>query len=78
MVIEMSTLGVKHARKFFDSLKEELENNDNVIVDFSNVENIDLSIVQILTVLTRSGKMLKIKSVSHEVRIQLLLCGLKF
>ena len=81
MVLESETLGVKQAAVFYELLKNELEENEEVIIDFSVVERIDVSIIQILVAAGREArkreKILKLKAVSDSIKEQMNLCGLR-
>ncbi len=81
MEIKEENLNIKHSKKFYESFDHELKAGDEVIVDFSRVKRIDLSIVQILVAAGRKarqeGKTIKLKSMSPEVRNQMKFCGLK-
>jgi len=81
MVIEEESFGVKHAGSFYQALKKELDENEEIIIDFEQVKRIDLSVVQILISAGREarniGKMIKLKAVSENIKNQMHICGLK-
>ncbi len=79
--IKEETFGIKHARDFYNSLKDELIDNDEVVLDFAGVKRIDLSIAQIIIAAGRSArknkKTIKLKSVSENLKYQMIIGGLK-
>lgn len=81
MVIKQENLGVKNISSFYKSLKEEYMGNDEIVIDFKNVKRIDLSVVQVVVAAGRSGgkegKQVKLKSLSDDVKNQIMLCGMK-
>ncbi len=81
MIIENDSIGVKYVKNFYSDLEEELNESEEVIVDFSSVKRIDLSVVQAIIVIGREarekGKIVKLKSVSDDVKKQMQICGLK-
>ena len=81
MVIEEVNLGIKQSKKFHQMLNHEMDEYDEVIIDFSKVKRIDLSIVQVITAAGRDarkrGKVIMLKSASDDVKRQLKICGLK-
>ena len=77
-----SNVGIKNIKKFQASLMEELETEEKeIVLDFSDVKRVDLSVVQLIISAGRtarkSGKNIKLKYVSDEVKLQMHLCGLK-
>ena len=81
MILVDPNISVKNISSFYNSLKKELSENDRVIIDFSNVRRVDLSVVQCIIsagrLARKQGKSVKIKGVSDIVRSQMQLCGLK-
>ncbi len=81
MIIEEEIFGIKHVRKFYGNLKEEYKSGIELIIDFKSVKRVDLSIVQVLTAVVRmarkDGRVVKFKSLSEDVKNQMILCGLK-
>ena len=70
MVVLSENVGVKRVKKLYAQFKEELESNDILEVDFSEVHRVDLSIIQLIIVTSRyakkKGKTMKLKSVGFE------------
>jgi len=81
MVLEEEMLGVKQAAVFYELLKSEMEKEGEIIIDFTAVERIDISIIQILVAAGREmqnqGNILKLKGVSETVKEQMSMCGLR-
>lgn len=81
MIVKEENIGVKLSNEFYKTLREELKKKENVIIDFSSVKGIDLSIVQILTAAGREaksmGKTVQLKAPSENVKNLLQICGLK-
>jgi len=81
MEIDSDFIGVKQAKKFYDDFAGELDAADEVMIDFSRVKRVDLSIVQVIIAAGReargSGKMIKLKGVSDTIKKQMHICGLK-
>jgi anti-anti-sigma factor len=81
MIVLKEDINIKNAAQFYQDVKDELANKDKVILDFSNVQRIDLSIAQIILAAGReakeTGKSVNLKSVSDAVKHQLQVCGLK-
>ena len=74
-------VGVKIVEEFYADLMDELDGSDDVIIDFTDVSRVDLSVMQVIIVAGRYakdlGKVVKLKSVSREMKYQMFLCGLK-
>ena len=72
---------VKTIRQLYDELQDELEKNEEVIVDFSKVKRMDLSVVQLILAAGRyardGDKTLRLKSVSDHLKKQMSICGIK-
>lgn len=81
MRLEEDILSVKQAAVFYELLKSEMDEEDKVIIDFTAVERVDISIIQILVAAGREmrnqGKILKLKGVSETVKEQMNMCGLR-
>jgi anti-anti-sigma regulatory factor len=73
--------GIKNVKELHAALLDEFKNNDEVIIDFSEVERIDLSVAQLVIASGREarsrGKTTKLKAVPRSVKYQLQICGLK-
>lgn len=72
--------GIKNIKKFYIDLIETLKGESELILDFSRIKRIDLSLAQILMAVGRlaksDSKILKLRNVSAEVRKQLKVAGL--
>ncbi len=72
-------VGVKNIRGFYDSLGEALKNSDSIVINFSRVDRIDLSVLTVLSAAYReikgNGKMIKLKNVSPRLKEQLYISG---
>jgi anti-anti-sigma regulatory factor len=81
MIILKDDISIKNAVQFYLDIKNELIDEEKVILDLSKVKRIDLSIAQIIIAAGReakeTGKSVKLKSVSDTVKHQLQICGLK-
>ncbi len=81
MIIEEEVLSVKHAAGFYSKIKKEIETESEIIIDLGRVERIDLSIIQIIIAAGREAraldKVLKLKSVSDDIKEQMSICGLR-
>jgi anti-anti-sigma factor len=81
MIILKEDISVKNVAQFYQDIKNEITNKEKVIIDFSSVKRIDLSIAQVIIAAGReakeTGKNVKLKSVSDAVKNQLQICGLK-
>jgi anti-anti-sigma regulatory factor len=80
-VIELhEETGVKNIKNFYIDLIETLKGESELVLDFSRVKRIDLSLAQILMAARRlakgDNKILKLRNVSAEVRKQLQIAGL--
>lgn len=76
-----SDTGVKRIKELHASLLEELSAGGDVILDFSDIERVDLSLVQLIMAAGREARArnvtVKLKSVPRSVRYQMQICGLK-
>jgi anti-anti-sigma regulatory factor len=81
MVIEEEILNVKQAERIHRDFIRELDEKDEIIMDFSPVKRIDLSIAQLIIAAGRearkTGKVIRLKGVSDHVRWQMNVCGLR-
>ena len=80
MLIELrEDTGIKNIKELYLQLKESIKIESEIILDFSKVRRIDLSLAQLVIVANREslkqGKSLKLKSVSEDVRKQLYMSG---
>lgn len=81
MVLD-ENISIKNIKNFSEKLKDEISNSEGpVILDFSEVKRVDLSVVQVVMAAGRSArsvnKSIKLKNVSDTVKNQMQLCGLK-
>jgi len=81
MINVKEDISIKNAAQFYLDVKNELAAQEEVILDFSTVKRIDLSIAQVIVAAGReakkNGKTVNLKSVSDAVKYQLQICGLK-
>lgn len=74
-------LDVKNVKEFYGALKEALASDDKVVLDFSKIKRLDLSIVQVIMAAGKEAsgksKVLKIKSISENLLKQLSICGIE-
>ena len=75
-------ISIKNIKDFSSKLKDKISNSEGtVILDFSNVKRVDLSVVQVVLSAGRSArsesKSIRLKNVSDTVKNQMQLCGLK-
>jgi anti-anti-sigma regulatory factor len=80
-VIELhEETGIKNIKKFYIDLIETLKVESELVIDFSKIKRIDLSVAQMLMAAGRlvksDNKILKLRNVSAEVRKQLQIAGL--
>ncbi|HNW30120.1 MAG TPA: STAS domain-containing protein [Spirochaetota bacterium] len=76
-----SDINVKKIKEFHSAILDELKSSDEVLIDFSDVERIDLSVAQLVIASGRAakaaGKTIKLKSVPRFVKYQMQICGIK-
>lgn len=76
-----SDIGVKTIKSIHAAVMDELDRNDELLIDFSDVERIDCSVAQLVIALGRAAKMtgktVKLKGVQRSVKYQMQLCGIK-
>ncbi|MBN1531998.1 MAG: STAS domain-containing protein [Spirochaetes bacterium] len=72
-------VGIKSVREFYGTLKGLLEGDETVILDFSGLMSVHLSVSVVVMAAHREakrlGKAIKLKNVSEPVRRQLYLTG---
>jgi anti-anti-sigma regulatory factor len=80
MIID-GEISVKNINNFYSSLKEEVENNNQVVLDFSNSSRIDASTAQaILAAITKAKEMdktIRFIGISPGMKKLLKLAGIK-
>lgn len=74
-------IGIKNIKSFFSNLKDLVINNESdIVLDFSNVTRIDLSLIQAIMSasheIKKTGKHIICKSVSKSVKNQFQISGL--
>lgn len=73
-------LSIKSIKGFYGEVGEAIKGKDEVILDFSNIERLDLSIIQVimsaLGEVRAAGRAMRFKGVPAGVRNQLNICGL--
>lgn len=76
-----SGIGVKKVKELHAAILDEFEKNDEVLIDFTDVERVDLSVVQLVMASGRvaksTGKTVKLKSVPRFIKYQMQICGIK-
>ena len=81
MIILDQDISVKKIADFHANVLKSLEDDDEVVIDFSNVERVDCSLVQVIIAAGRKakieGKTIKLKSLPRPVKYQMQVCGLK-
>ncbi|MCP4133593.1 MAG: STAS domain-containing protein [bacterium] len=81
MISLNENIGVKTIKEFHSSLSDELKNNDEIIIDFSAIKRVDLSVVQVIIAAGRKarkeGKTIKLKQVADAIKEQMQICGLR-
>ena len=72
-------VGVKNVKHFYSDLNEAIGKSETVVINFSDVDRIDLSIMTVLNAafrhVKRNGKMIKLKNVSKNLKEQLYIAG---
>jgi anti-anti-sigma regulatory factor len=72
--------GIKNIKEFYIELTETFKRESELVLDFSRIKRIDLSLAQTLMAARRlaksDNKILKLRNVSAEVRKQLQIAGL--
>lgn len=81
MILLDEDVGIKQIKGLYELLKIELDEPGELVIDFSNVRRIDLSVAQLIIAAGRESaandKPVKLKSIPDDVKYQLHLCGLK-
>lgn len=81
MITLDSDIGIKKIQVLYDSIRDEFKKSDEVIIDFSNVDRADLSVIQLVIAAGReaksTGKTLKLKSMQRSIKYQMQICALK-
>ncbi len=81
MIELMENAGVKNVRALYEKIAGELGQGDEVLLDFSRVARLDLSLVQLVVAAARyareRGKTIRLRAVSDRIREQLDICGVK-
>ena len=74
-------VNVKNIRNFYNLLKEEIENNNQIVLDFSNSSRIDLSAAQVILAAVRkvkeTNKTIRYIGASPGMQVLLKLSGIK-
>lgn len=74
-------VNVKNVMKFYNSLKEEIENNNQIVLDFSNSIRIDSSTAQVIFAAMRKvkemNKTISFTGTSPGMQLLLKLSGIK-
>jgi anti-anti-sigma regulatory factor len=72
-------LGIRNIKDFFSQLKTAMSDEADLILDFSNLRRLDLSVVQVIMAanreLLKKGKKIILKSASKDVKKQLFISG---
>lgn len=81
MLLLDEDVGIKQIKNLYELLTKELEAPGELVIDFSNVRRIDLSVAQLIIAAGRESaakeKPVKLKAIPDDVKYQLQLCGLK-
>jgi anti-anti-sigma regulatory factor len=81
MVVNLSeNIGIKNIMDFFCNIKNAMDVDGEIVLDFAKVKRIDLSVLQVLIAASREaaekGKLFKFRSASEPVKKQLMLGGM--
>ncbi len=72
--------GVKNIRELHTTIGNAVKTNEEIILDFSRLKRLDLSLAQVLIAAGVEArlekKILKLRSLSDDIRRQLALCGI--
>lgn len=72
-------VGIKSIRIFYEKIKEMMDKDDSVVLDFMTVKSIHLAVALVVMAAhreaKRKGKTIRLKNVSDGVRHQLYLSG---
>ncbi len=76
-----SDTGIKKIKELHSAVIDEFAMSDEIVIDFTAVERVDLSVVQLIMAVGRAakaaGKTIKLKSVPRFVKHQMQICGIK-
>ncbi len=76
-----SDIGIKKIKELYATVMDEFTTSDEVVIDFADVERVDLSVIQIIMAVGRAakaaGKTIRLKSVPRFVKYQMQICGIK-
>lgn len=75
-----SNIGIKNIHGLYKQLQETMdEQEENITLDFSQVERVDLSVITVIKAayrdLRKAGKQLRMRNVSQAVKDQFYLSG---
>ena len=74
-------INVKKIKELHAAILDEFKSGDEVLMDFTDVERVDLAVVQVILAAGRAakaaGKTVKLKSVPRFVKHQMQICGVK-
>ncbi len=72
-------VGIKNIRSFYDKIKEMMKGTDGIVLDFSGVRSVHLSVTMVvmaaLREAKRTGRIIKLKNLKEDVRRQFFLSG---
>ena len=81
MITLESDIGVKKIQDLHAAILDEFDKNEEVVIDFTGVERIDLSVAQLIIAAGReakkNGKTVRLKSMPRAVKYQMQMCALK-
>jgi anti-anti-sigma regulatory factor len=73
-------VSVKKVKEFYLGLREAMKGGDELVLDFSAVNRVDLAVMQVLLAMSRECRkekiILKIKAASEELKNQMRICGM--
>ncbi len=73
-------VGVKNIKEFYNELMMLLQGQEEIVLDFSQVRHVDLSLAQVLMaahkIARKDNKVIKLKRVSQELKEQMQIAGL--
>ena len=74
-------ISVKNIKSVYEKLKGEFSKSDEVMLDFTNVKRMDLSVIQLIIAAGRyareNSKTLRLRYVSDYLKEQMHICGIK-
>lgn len=72
--------GVKSVKDLYTQIRVALEGESEVLLDFSHVKRIDLSVAQVIIAAVKEARarsaVIKMKAVSETVKTQMKICGI--